>query len=157
MICLLFNSSRQTNQIHLFVFWENLQLTHLLFEINWPLCNSLLVSKISKFSLLTSPLLFKFLTFCLRLKKSRPAFSAETVEPAGVRLRWATWLCTFGSLINWEKFSLEMWRYFLLNYSRRQTLPKTFSRTEQLNWSKQAKQQAKCPKSRQSRQNFARN
>ena len=100
------------------------------------------VSKISKFSLLTSPLLFKFLTFCLRLKKSRPAFSAETVEPAGVRLRWATWLCTFGSLINWEKFSLEMWRYFLLNYSRRQTLPKTFSRTEQLNWSKQ---QAKCP------------
>ena len=33
-VCLLFYSSRQTNQIRPFVFWENLQLANLLFEIN---------------------------------------------------------------------------------------------------------------------------
>ena len=37
LICLLFYSSRQTNQIRRFVFWENLRLANLLFEINWPL------------------------------------------------------------------------------------------------------------------------
>ena len=37
MICLLFYSSRQTNQICSFVFLENLWLANLLFEINWPL------------------------------------------------------------------------------------------------------------------------
>ena len=50
-------------------------------------------------------------------------------------LRWATYLCTFGSVINWEKFSLKMSRCFLLNLSRRQTLPKTFS-----NWVTELKQ-----------------
>ena len=37
MICLVFSSSRQTNQIRPFVFLENLRLANLLFEINWPL------------------------------------------------------------------------------------------------------------------------
>ena len=40
MICLLFYSSRQTNQIRPFVFLENLQLANLLFEINWPLVSA---------------------------------------------------------------------------------------------------------------------
>ena len=37
LICLLFYSSRQTNQIRPFVFLENLRLANLLFKINWPL------------------------------------------------------------------------------------------------------------------------
>ena len=32
--CLLFYSSRQTNQIRPYVFWENLRQANLLFEIN---------------------------------------------------------------------------------------------------------------------------
>ena len=35
--CLLFYSSRQTNQIRLLVFWENLLLANLLFGFIWPL------------------------------------------------------------------------------------------------------------------------
>ena len=34
-----FYSSRQTNQIRPFLFWENLQTNDLLFEINWPLAS----------------------------------------------------------------------------------------------------------------------
>ena len=37
LFCLLFYSSRQTNWIRLFVFWENLQLANLLFDFIWPL------------------------------------------------------------------------------------------------------------------------
>ena len=37
LFCLLFYSSRQTNQIRPFVFWENLQLANLLFGFIWPL------------------------------------------------------------------------------------------------------------------------
>ena len=37
MICLLFYSSQQTNQIRPFDFWENLRLTNLLFGFIWPL------------------------------------------------------------------------------------------------------------------------
>ena len=37
LFCLLFYSSRQTNQIPPFVFWENLRLVNLLFDFFWPL------------------------------------------------------------------------------------------------------------------------
>ena len=40
VVFLLFYSSRQTNQICLFIFWENLQLSNLLFNIIWPLVYS---------------------------------------------------------------------------------------------------------------------
>ena len=38
LFCLLFYSSRQTNQIHLFVFWKNLQLICFLFYLTFSLC-----------------------------------------------------------------------------------------------------------------------
>ena len=37
LFCLLFYASRQTNQIPLFVFWENLWIAIMLFNFIWPL------------------------------------------------------------------------------------------------------------------------
>ena len=45
LFCLLFYSSRKTNQICPFIFWENLPLVNLLFGFIWPLAILMFISR----------------------------------------------------------------------------------------------------------------
>ena len=50
LFCLLFYSSRQTNQIRPFVFWENLWVANLLFGFIWPLERRIMMNSVVYFS-----------------------------------------------------------------------------------------------------------
>ena len=50
LFCLIFYSSQQTNQICQFLFWENLRVANLLFDLIWPLVGKSFSDTIMYFS-----------------------------------------------------------------------------------------------------------